>query len=59
MKKHRILTIGKDIRLDPVIIGKDQTIQQILDFYMGKNSPQRQEFIIDNLRVEKDLISQN
>jgi topoisomerase-4 subunit B len=51
--------IGKDIRLDPVIIGKDQTIQQILDFYMGKNSPQRQEFIIDNLRVEKDLISQN
>ena len=48
--------IGKDIRLDPVIIGKDFTIQQLLDFYMGKNTPQRQEFIIDNLRVEKDLI---
>ncbi|MCH8555077.1 MAG: type IIA DNA topoisomerase subunit B [Schleiferiaceae bacterium] len=48
--------IGKDIRLDPVIIGKDQTIQQLLDFYMGKNSPSRQEFIIENLRVEKDII---
>lgn len=48
--------IGKDIRLDPVIIGKDFTIQQLLDFYMGKNTPQRQEFIIENLRVEKDLI---
>jgi topoisomerase-4 subunit B len=51
--------IGKDIRLDPVIIGKDLTIQQLLDFYMGKNSPQRQEFIIDNLRVEKDIVEQN
>ena len=46
--------IGKDIRLDPVLLGKDQTIEQILEFYMGKNTPKRQEFIIDNLRIEKD-----
>ncbi len=48
--------IGKDIRLDPVLIGKDSTIDNLLKFYMGKNTPQRQEFIIDNLRVEKDLV---
>ena len=48
--------IGKDIRLEPVMIGKDQTLGELLDFYMGKNSPDRQEFIIQNLRVEKDLI---
>ena len=47
--------IGKDIRLDPVIIGKESTIQKMLEFYMGKNTPQRQEFIIDNLVVEKDI----
>ncbi|GCD78962.1 DNA topoisomerase IV subunit B [Schleiferia thermophila] len=45
--------IGKDIRLEPVIIGKDQTIDEILDFYMGKNTPTRQEFIISNLKIEK------
>lgn len=45
--------IGKDIRLEPVIIGKDQTIDEILDFYMGKNTPSRQEFIISNLKIEK------
>ncbi len=48
--------IGEDIRLEPVIIKKETKIQQLLDFYMGKNSPTRQEFIIDNLRIEKDLI---
>jgi topoisomerase-4 subunit B len=47
--------IGKDIRLDPVIIGKESTIQKMLEFYMGKNTPLRQEFIIDNLVVEKDI----
>ncbi|PCH93698.1 MAG: DNA topoisomerase IV [Bacteroidetes bacterium] len=47
--------IGKDIRLDPVIIGKESTIQKMLEFYMGKNTPQRQEFIIDNLVVEKEI----
>ena len=45
--------IGKDIRLEPVIIGKEQTIDEILEFYMGKNTPNRQEFIIGNLKIEK------
>lgn len=47
--------IGEDIRLDPVMLAKDTTIEELLTFYMGKNTPQRQEFIIDNLRVEKDI----
>lgn len=51
--------IGKEIRLDPVLIGKDATIQDLLRFYMGKNTPERQEFIIENLRVEKDLVEEN
>lgn len=50
--------IGKDIRLEPVMIGKDQTLGDLLTFYMGKNSPDRQEFIIQNLRVEKDLVEE-
>jgi len=50
--------IGKDIRLDPVMIGKDATIDEILKFYMGKNTPDRQEFIIENLRVELDLLDE-
>jgi len=48
--------IAKDIRLDAVLIGKDSSINDLLTFYMGKNTPDRQKFIIDNLRVEKDLI---
>jgi topoisomerase IV subunit B len=48
--------IGKDMRLEPVTMKKEDTINQILPFYMGKNTPERQEFIIDNLRVEEDLI---
>lgn len=44
--------IGKDIRLEPVVLGKDQTIEQILEFYMGKNTPDRQNFILENLVVE-------
>ncbi len=44
--------IGKDIRLEPVVIGKDQTIDQLLEFYMGKNTPDRQTFILENLVVE-------
>ncbi len=47
--------IGEDIRLEPVVISKDFTITDLLKFYMGKNTPERQEFIIDNLRVERDL----
>lgn len=46
--------IGKNIRLDPVIIPKGMTIKDMLTFYMGKNTPDRQEFIIENLKVEKD-----
>lgn len=50
--------IGKDIRLEPVLLGKDQTIDDLLAFYMGKNTPDRQQFIIENLRVEKDIIQE-
>ncbi|MDQ8209115.1 DNA topoisomerase IV subunit B [Coraliomargarita sp. SDUM461003] len=50
--------IGKNIRLDPVIIPKGMTIKEMLTFYMGKNTPERQEFIIDNLKVEKDKVDE-
>lgn len=45
--------IGDDIRLDPVLIGKDAKIEDVLSYYMGKNTQERQEFIIDNLKVEE------
>lgn len=45
--------IGKDIRLEPVVMGKDQTTEQLLEFYMGKNTPDRQQFILENLVVEE------
>jgi topoisomerase-4 subunit B len=51
--------IGDDIKLDPVIIDKSTTIEELLTFYMGKNTPDRQQFIIDNLKVELDLINEN
>ncbi|MCO6360408.1 topoisomerase-4 subunit B [Roseivirga pacifica] len=47
--------IGPDMRLEPIILKKDTSIKDLLTFYMGKNTPDRQTFIIDNLRVEKDL----
>ncbi len=47
--------IGEDIRLEPVLLAKGASIDEVLSFYMGKNTPSRQEFIMDNLRVEKDL----
>ncbi|PCJ00141.1 MAG: DNA topoisomerase IV [Flavobacteriales bacterium] len=47
--------IGDDIRLEPVVIGPETPIQKLLDFYMGKNTPDRQQFIIENLKVEKDI----
>ncbi|MBO6495852.1 MULTISPECIES: DNA topoisomerase IV subunit B [Roseivirga] len=47
--------IGADMRLEPIILRKDTSISDILKFYMGKNTPDRQGFIIDNLRVEKDI----
>ncbi len=51
--------IGDDIRLQPVILEQGDHIQHLLEYYMGKNTPQRQDFIIDNLRVELDLIETN
>ncbi|MBI9066417.1 MAG: type IIA DNA topoisomerase subunit B [Salinivirgaceae bacterium] len=47
--------IGKDIRLDPVHIKKGDSITDLLEFYMGKNTPDRQQFIIENLRIEEDI----
>jgi topoisomerase-4 subunit B len=41
--------------LDPILLTKDTKIVDLLTFYMGKNTPDRQLFIIDNLRIEKDL----
>ncbi len=49
--------IGKDIRLDPVIITKAVMLEEMLQFYMGKNTPERQDFIIDHLKIEKDLVT--
>lgn len=48
--------IGEDIRLQPVLLHKDSHLQKLLEFYMGKNTPNRQEFIIDNLRIEMDKV---
>ena len=48
--------IGNDIRLDPVMLDKAMSIESLLNFYMGKNTPDRQEFIINNLKVELDRV---
>lgn len=48
--------IGADIRLDPVRMRKEDVLHDLMDFYMGKNTPERQDFIIENLRVEEDLV---
>ena len=50
--------IGKDIKLDPVILQDKTNIEDILNYYMGKNTPERQEFIIENLKVELDEVAQ-
>lgn len=50
--------IGEDMRLDPVMLDKDKSIEELLSFYMGKNTPDRQEFIINNLKVELDIIEE-
>ena len=47
--------IGKDMRLEPVIMKRSDPYTQFLEFYMGKNTPERQDFIIDNLRVEEEI----
>ena len=48
--------IGENMRLEPVLLNKEYSIEDILTFYMGKNTPDRQEFIINNLKVEEDLV---
>ncbi len=48
--------IGADMRLEPVSLNKEDLINQLLPFYMGKNTPERQDFIIDNLRIEEYLM---
>jgi topoisomerase-4 subunit B len=50
--------IGEDIRLDPVMLDKNLSIEELLKFYMGKNTPDRQEFIINNLKVELDTVEE-
>lgn len=52
------LFIGKDMRLDPVILSKDQKIIQLLEYYMGKNTLDRQRHIVDNLRIEVDIAAE-
>lgn len=51
--------IGDDIRLEPVMLDKAMSIENLLEFYMGKNTPDRQKFIIKNLKVEIDLVEEN
>ena len=48
--------IGPDMRLQPVMMEAGEHIQKLLEYYMGKNTPQRQDFIIDNLKVEIDVL---
>ncbi|MVZ65426.1 type IIA DNA topoisomerase subunit B [Sphingobacterium sp. DK4209] len=49
------LFIGNDMRLEPVILSKDNKLSQLLEYYMGKNTPDRQQHIVNNLRIEVDL----
>ena len=51
--------IGSTIRLDPVILRRESSVAETLSFYMGKNTPDRQRFIIDNLRIEEDVAVDN
>jgi topoisomerase-4 subunit B len=50
--------IGPEMRKEPVIIEQGEHVQQLLEYYMGKNTQERQEFIIENLRVEMDLVDE-
>ena len=50
--------IGKNIRLDPVILKRESSVAETLSFYMGKNTPKRQEFIMENLRFEEDVVEE-
>lgn len=50
--------IGDDMRKEPVLLGQEAQIQKLLEYFMGKNTPTRQGFIIENLRVEKDIVEE-
>lgn len=50
--------IGEDIRLEPILLLQDMSISKLLNYYMGKNTPERQQFIIENLRIEKDIVEE-
>ncbi|HEY0612463.1 MAG TPA: type IIA DNA topoisomerase subunit B, partial [Chitinophaga sp.] len=50
--------IGEDMKVEPIILSTDVHIQKLLEYYMGKNTMSRQEFIISNLRYEKDLVAE-
>jgi len=50
--------ISNDIKLEPVRLYKDDTVKELLEFFMGKNTPQRQDFIIENLRFEEDMVEE-
>ncbi|MCB0497732.1 MAG: type IIA DNA topoisomerase subunit B, partial [Cyclobacteriaceae bacterium] len=50
--------IGENMRVEPIMQREDTSIEKLLSFYMGKNTPERQTFIIDKLRVEKDLVEE-
>jgi len=51
--------ISADMKLQPVMLLPETHIQQLLEYYMGKNTPSRQDFIIDNLKIEQDLVEEN
>lgn len=51
--------IGKDVRLEPVVMRRQDSVTDMLDFYMGKNTPKRQEFIIENLKIEEDRVEED
>jgi len=50
--------IGKDMRLEPVRMKKNDSVNGFLEFFMGKNTPDRQDFIIENLRIEEDIVEE-
>ncbi len=50
--------IGKDMRLEPVRMKRNDSVNGFLEFFMGKNTPERQDFIIDNLRIEEDKVEE-
>lgn len=51
--------IGDEMKLEPVLLSKDTSIKKLLTFFMGKNTPERQGFIIDNLKIEKDIVEED